>query len=249
MWAGPLATWLLQGLGARVHKVEPAARLDGTRAIDGGGIYPGGRQRQPGEDSALWNALNHGKDRSPLDLRDLHQREQFVALASSSDIVIDSFSPRVMTNFGLTNRLGSGPGQPVMASVPAFPPGEQRNWVAYGTSIHAVLGLGERDDGSFAAPSVSYPDALAGFTAALAVVAALVGRDRGTPVSALEVSLWSASQPLQCLGRLGPGAGENDQAGQILFSAGMGEGAFVPRSVAGFKLMHPRSPFRPVAAP
>ena len=68
MWAGPLATWLLARLGAKVYKVEPAVRLDGTRALFGGGIYPGGIQRRPGEDSALYQALNHGKTRVPLDL-------------------------------------------------------------------------------------------------------------------------------------------------------------------------------------
>jgi crotonobetainyl-CoA:carnitine CoA-transferase CaiB-like acyl-CoA transferase len=247
MWAGPLATWLLSRLGATVHKIEPAFRLDGTRAIEGGGIYPGGCQRQPGEDSGPWNALNHGKDRAPLDLRDPDQREQFVALARGCDVVIDSFSPRVMPNFGLNHRLVSGPGRPVLASMPAFSEGQRRNWVAYGTSIHALLGLAEREDGSFAAPPVSYPDAVAGFTGALAVIAALVGLERDRPVSAVEVSLWSASQPLQSLGPPGPETSAGGHPGEILFDEGMAHGAFVPRAVAGMQLMHPRSPFRPAA--
>jgi crotonobetainyl-CoA:carnitine CoA-transferase CaiB-like acyl-CoA transferase len=248
MWAGPFATWLLNRLGARIHKVEPAVRLDGTRAIDGGGIYPGGRQRRPGEDSGLWNALNHGKVRVPLDLRDRYQREQFVALAASCDVVIDGFSPRVMPNFGLAGRLASGPGRPLLASMPAFPEGPRRDWVAYGTSIHALLGLGEQEDGSYAAPSVSYPDPVAGFTGALAVIAALVGLERGRPLSALEVSLWSACQPLQALGRRGANHGPDGHPGEILFDAGMADGAFVPRAVAGMQLMHPRSPLRPAGA-
>jgi CoA-transferase family III len=248
MWAGPLATWLLSRLGARIHKVEPAVRLDGTRAIDGGGIYPGGRQRRPGEDSGVWNALNHGKQRAPLDLRDRCQREEFVTLAASCDVVIDSFSPRVMSNFGLTERLVCGPGRPLLASMPAFPEGPRRNWVAYGTSIHALLGLGEEEDGSYAAPSVSYPDPVAGFTGVLAVIAALVGLERGRPLSAVEVSLWSACQPLQALGRLGAVQGQDFHPGEILYDAGMHDGAFVPRNVAGLQLMHPRSPFRPAGA-
>lgn len=246
MWAGPLATWLLTRLGAVVHKIEPASRLDGFRAIGGGGIYPGGVQTNPGEDSGLWNALNYWKDRAPLDLRDPYQREQFVALANWCDVVVDSFSPRVMPNFGLNQRLVSAPGRPVFASMPAFPPGPRRDWVAYGTGVHALLGLGQRPDGTFYAPIVTYPDVVAGFTGALAIVAALVGRDRGRPTERVEVPLYSAAQPLLAFP---PGTGDidegQDRPGEVLFDAGMASGAFTSLPVAGTSLMHPRGPFQP----
>jgi hypothetical protein len=263
MWAGPLATWLLGGLGATIHKVEPAARLDGTRAIDGKGIYPGGQQRQPGEDSAIFNALNRGKVRVPLDLRDRVQRDQFLELAKRCDVVVDSFSPRVMPNFGLgPSVLAATPAQPILVSMPAFPSGPQRDWVSYGTGVHALLGLGDRlgrrdasaDHGTeeldssepFYAPSVTYPDPVSGFTAAFAIVAAIVGRDRGRPVGRVEIPLFNAIQPLLGFPGAGPAAAgevDLDAVGGELFDAGMAAGAFTSLPVAGMQLMHPRSPF------
>jgi crotonobetainyl-CoA:carnitine CoA-transferase CaiB-like acyl-CoA transferase len=249
MWAGPLATWLLARLGATVYKVEPAVRLDGTRALFGGGIYPGGVQLRPGEDSALYQALNHGKVRVPLDLRARLQRDQFVAVARRCDVVIDSFTRRVMPNFGLPPEvLNSGTGRPVVVSMPAFGPGEHRDWVAFGTGVHALSGLGDRGDGTFAAPSVAYPDAVAGFTAAFAIVSALVGRDRGFPVRQMEIPLEGAVQPLLAF----PSAGglRRQEAGGILYDAGLASSSFEPLEVAGMRLMHPGGPFvLPARAP
>jgi CoA-transferase family III len=246
MWAGPLATWLLSRLGARVYKVEPAVRLDGTRALLGGGIYPGGIQRRPGEDSALFQALNHGKTRVPLDLRVPLQRDQFLALARRSDVVIDSFTPRVMPNFGLQpDVLNSGTGRPVVVSMPAFGRGDQRDWVAFGTGVHALSGLGDGGDGTFSAPSVAYPDVVAGLTAAFAVVAALVGRDRGRPQRQLEIPLMQAIQPL--LAFPADGGLWLQEAGGVLYDAGLAAAAFEPLEVAGMRLMHPNGPFLVVA--
>jgi crotonobetainyl-CoA:carnitine CoA-transferase CaiB-like acyl-CoA transferase len=247
MWAGPLATWLLDRLGATVYKIEPPVRMDGTRAIGGGGIYPQGRQRQPGEDSALWNALNRGKQIAPLDLRQLEQREQFVALARSCDVVIDSFSPRVMPNFGLSHRIRTGPAHPMFAAMPAFPPGPRRDWVAYGTGIHALTGLGDCGDEGYAAPEVTYPDPICGFTGAFAVMAALLGRDRGRPLERVEVALMSATAPLTAFDPAGPLRG-GGSAGQVLFDAGLAAGEFASLPVAGIPLMHPKGPFRAVGS-
>ena len=250
MWAGPLATWLLAGLGATVHKVEPPFRPDGMRALDGRGIHPGGRQVDPGGDSAMWNALNNNKRLAPLDLRDAADRAAFTALAGSCDVVIDSFSPRVMPNFGLSVEIASGPARPVMVSMPAFPPGPRRDWVAYGTGVHAVLGLGDRCDGTFESPAVSYPDPLAGLTAALAVLAALASRRLGEGPRRVEVALESASRPLL---RASPGsprraADDGPSApGAALLAAAVEEGLVEARDVAGERLAHPLAPLRPAA--
>ncbi|MFN0090560.1 MAG: CoA transferase, partial [Acidimicrobiales bacterium] len=65
MWAGPLCTWLLAGLGAEVGKVEPSARLDGLRFDE---RFPGDPAAAAGC-SAWFAALNAGKRRLDLDLR------------------------------------------------------------------------------------------------------------------------------------------------------------------------------------
>jgi hypothetical protein len=233
MWAGPLTTWLLQTLGADIYKVEPESRPDGTRATSGGGIYPGGVQRLPGFDSGLWNALNSDKRRLPLDLRRVGDRDEFLSCARSADVLIDSFSPRVMPNFGLDPAALA----PVAVSMPAFPLGPQRNWVAYGTGIHAWLGLGEQGDGSFSAPALAYPDPVAGFAAAVAVLVALAEGATGH----MEVPLVSATAPLLHFGdRLSPGVPD----GNFLLEAGLATGEFGWREVAGRELAHPVGPFK-----
>jgi len=246
MWGGPLATWLLGRLGATVHKVEPDVRVDGMRALDGRGIYPGGRSSRPGEDSALFNALNASKRRACLDLRDRSDRDEFLRLARESDVVIDSFSPRVMPNFGLGPEvLGTGPSAPLRVSMPAFGPGPFRNWVAYGTGVHALSGLGEIGPARYSEPAVTYPDVVAGFTGAFAVAAALVGRDRGRSPGPLEVPLMNATQPLLAFPAGGRVAARDNRAGAALFGAGR----FAEAIVAGARVSHPVGPFRVADAP
>ncbi|HZT65086.1 MAG TPA: CoA transferase [Acidimicrobiales bacterium] len=197
MWAGPLATWLLGRLGAEIRKVESDARLDGTRAVDGRGIHPRGRQLPPGDDSALYNALNSGKTRLPLDLSRHDDRDRLLEVIADSDVVIDSFSPRVMPNLALSPRhLRRFGDRLVTASLPAFPDGPLRPWVAYGNGVHAISGLGDAGNGTYRAPSVTYPDPVAGLAVCAAVLAALVGRDRGSACGHVEVSLLAAIRPL-----------------------------------------------------
>jgi hypothetical protein len=190
MWAGPLCTWLLGRLGATVVKVEPDCRLDGLRALDGGGIHPGGRSRRDGTDSGLFNALNSGKQRLAADLRHPAERAAFDALVAQADVVVDSFSPRVRPNLGLTrDTLSAGHRDLVTVSVPAFGPGPERHWIAYGTGVHAAIGLGDDSTGRYVAPAVSYPDPIGGLGATAMVLAGLLGRTAGWAPVHLEAPL------------------------------------------------------------
>ena len=245
MWAGPLCTWLLARLGATVWKVEPPVRPDGMRAFDGRGIHPDGRTTAPGNDSGLFHALNSAKQRVGWDLRRPGDRERLAELVGRADLVVDSFSPRVMPNLGLTrNDLARWNDRVLTISLPAFPAGPMRAWVAYGTGIHAVSGLGTMPDGSYASPAVTYPDPLAGLTAAVAALAGLVGRDRGWAPAHLEVALQSAVMPLLHLGRPSPRLADRDAGiGPKLLEAA-GADAMAGLEVAGRVLPHPVGPFR-----
>ncbi len=196
VWAGPLATWLLATLGAEVVKVEPAARLDGFRAVDGGGIYPDDHFEAGRLDRSGWfNALNRNKLRADLDART--RLDDLLAEAAVSDIVVESFSRRVMGNLGLSpTRLTEIRPGIVTISLPAFSRGgPQADWVAFGTGVHAACGLGWTP-GGFTASAVAHPDPLAGFTAAATAVAALAAREAGWTPSPAEVSLELAVAPL-----------------------------------------------------
>jgi hypothetical protein len=236
MWAGPLATWLLKDLGASVIKVEPAFRPDGFRAFDGRGIHPNGDRRDPGRDSAMWNALNHGKEVVDIDLRSPSGVGRFLDLARESALVMDTFSPRVMPNFGLADQ----PAGATRVTMPAFRrDGPERDWVAYGTGVHAVTGRGDVGDGSFAAPAVSYPDAVGGFTAALAAVAAVAARRRGPGWAAVSTSLQAAVEAI----RPARPAPDDGGSGARLLSVGRELGLFEDRLVGGHLLPHPSGIF------
>lgn len=180
LWAGPLATALLADLGAEVVKVDPVARPDGLA-----------RHR------AFHHHLNSAKQVVDLDLRDNSDRRRFEALLDRADLLIDSFSRRVMPNFGY--------GRPALAarwprlaalSITAFPASAaEADWIAYGPGVHAAMGLGDRGPGrSFDPAPVAYPDALAGLSA-FATAAELLARGPSAPAST-EVSLAAAVTPL-----------------------------------------------------
>jgi hypothetical protein len=187
LWAGPLATSLLAELGAAVVKIDPSCRQDGFR-----------------EHPELYSRLNGNKEILDLDLRVGADRRRFEALVSGADLVVDSFSRRVMPN------LGYGPDQlralrPSVASlsIVAFPAGSpEQDWVAYGSGVHAASGLAAVDTGvssmggagpRFRPAPVAYPDALAGL-AAFAAGAELLSRPG--PSNHREVSLAGAIAPL-----------------------------------------------------
>lgn len=182
MWAGPLATSLLATTGAQVVKIEPDVRRDGLRATPG-----------------LFATLNAGKRIQRLDLRRPAHRRRFFALAASATLVVESFSPRVLGNLdiGWEALDAVAPGITVL-SMPAFDPaGPERDWVAYGTGVHAACGLGEPTPGRYVAPPFPYPDPLAGLLAFAVAQALLLGREGGTWHGGhVVVPLTAAAAPL-----------------------------------------------------
>jgi len=157
MWAGPLATMQLAGWGARVTTVEPVVRPDGLRSSP-----------------AQFGVLDTGKRRVRWDLRMDEGRAAFEEGVRQADVLVESFSDRVMTNLGY-DRAGLRRLNPelVVVAVRAFPHGsDERSWVAYGRGVHAASGLGIV--AGLPQPAlVAYPDPLAGLSAFAAVLAAL----------------------------------------------------------------------------
>lgn len=157
MWAGPLCTLLLAEWGAQVTTVEPAVRPDGLRGAP-----------------AQFAVLDRGKRRVDLDLRTTAGRAAFEALVAEADVLVESFSDRVMPN------LGYSPGElrsinPRLATVAirAFP---DSDWVAYGRGVHAASGLGMHG-GRPQSAQIAYPDPLTGLAAFAAVLHALGAAD------------------------------------------------------------------------
>jgi len=84
---GAVATMSLASFGAEVIKIERPGSGDPARHVEGG--------------SWLFEETNRGKKSVALNLKDKRGKQLFSKLASTSDIVIESFRPNVMTRLGI----------------------------------------------------------------------------------------------------------------------------------------------------
>lgn len=110
IWAGPLTAWLL----AALTTVEAPVRPDGMRS-------------QP----ATFAALDRGKQRVAFDLRDEHAHRELVVRVREADVLLDSFSARVMPNLGLARHQLVDDAHPLVATpITAFAPATREDgWV------------------------------------------------------------------------------------------------------------------------
>lgn len=177
LWAGPLATSLLGRFGADVIKIEPSVRPDAF------GTLP-----------HLYQALNSGKTVLDLDLRDQTGRAEFEDLVKGADLLVQSFSRRVMPNlgYGVPELQQLNPSIATL-SIAAFPVHlAERDWISYGSGIHAISGLGMLS-GAPRPANTAYPDALTGIRA-FGVALGLLGAD--CPSAHAEVTLLGSVAPI-----------------------------------------------------
>lgn len=185
-WAGPLATALLAKVGAEVIKIDPDCRPDGFRA-------------RP----ALYQHLNGAKETVDLDLRQDQDRTRFEQLLDRADLLVESFSRRVLPNLGYdTDRLRRRWPRLGLLSLKAFPADRpEADWLAYGPGVHAASGLGLVEGEARPTP-IAYPDLIAGVAGYRAAVdmlaspASPAGHGTGAGRAMAEVSLFEAIAPL-----------------------------------------------------
>lgn len=94
--AGPYCTKLAAGFGATVVKVERPKTGDGMR-----GVGPFHEEGTPPENSIPFLWLNTGKQSVTLNLKARRGLDVFKALVKRADVLVESFSPRVMPSLGL----------------------------------------------------------------------------------------------------------------------------------------------------
>jgi len=169
--AGPAATVLLADQGADVIKVEPLVG-DVVRAMGGGGVTPG------------FLTANRGKRSIALDLKSEAGIAVVKRLAQDSDVFVQNFRPGAIDGMGL--------GEPVIrainpriiyVSMSGF--GDQGPYAhkrVYDPVIQALSGLADLQatDASDRPRMVRtvIPDKTTGLTAAQAITAALLARER-----------------------------------------------------------------------
>lgn len=101
--AGPYATLLLAGLGARVIKIENPERGGDAARNNSPYVTPDGLsvQRTSADDMSV-SMLSRGRNKESitLDLKNPHGKQVFLDLATQADIVVENYSA------GVTARLG-----------------------------------------------------------------------------------------------------------------------------------------------
>jgi len=157
LWAGPLVGSLLARGGARVVKVESAARLDGAR-------------RGP---AALYRSLNGGKASVVLDLASAGGCRQLAAVVDRADVVVTASRPRALAQLGLDPAAPRPDGRPrVWLSITGYGTGPaDRDRVAFGDDAAAAGGLvvWDRRGPCFCADAVADPSTGLAATAAVLV--------------------------------------------------------------------------------
>jgi alpha-methylacyl-CoA racemase len=177
--AARTARWLAD-YGAHVVKIGPTPRRGGVQITPPFYAYGGHRDMQ----------------RVQLDLKAAAGREAFLRLAATADVVIESFRP------GVVDRLGIGD-----AAVRAVNPrivycstsgygqtGPRSQWAGHDLNYLAAGGYldcsGRDPEGGPALPGATIADSAAGgMQAVMAILAALVARDRTGSGAYLDVSV------------------------------------------------------------
>jgi len=213
--AGPFCCHQLRHLGAEVIKVEVPGRGD--------------LARQLGADTDLndknmgisFLAQNAGKKSVTLNLKSPEGKSLFKRLAASADVVVENFRPGVMQRLGLDyETLKADNPNLIYCAISGFgQDGPLRDIPAYDQIVQGMSGVMSITGDADTAPyRVGYPicDTIGGLTAAMAISAALAGRERKggvfIDVSMLEATLatmgWAVSNWL--IGAVPPAPNGNE---------------------------------------
>ncbi len=191
---GPFCSTILADLGARVIKVEPPS---------------GDPLRQsPG----MWSGINRGKRSIALDLKTSRGREVLCRLARGSDVVLEGWRPGVAGRLGADyETLSAGNPGLVYCSISGFGqegpwrdrPAHDVNFAALAGHLSAQMQISERPW----LPPILISDLASGLYAAVAVLAAVVGRHATGTGKYIDLSMADSTLALLApeIGRLGTG--------------------------------------------
>ena len=174
MISGPLATMILADQGADVIKVENPDGGDHTRAAN---------NRRNGFSASFLNN-NRNKRSVALDLKQPAAKEALLQLIETADVLVQNFRPGVAERMGLgEDAVRAVAPRIVYVSISGFGEiGPYSQKPVYDPLIQAVSGLASIQAGSDTERPrlvrTIVPDKLTGVTAAQAITAALLARER-----------------------------------------------------------------------
>lgn len=176
--AVPYMGALLSDLGAEVIKIESPQKLDPTRQ----GVLTTYLDNDPSVDginrSGMFNVVNRGKRSIVLDMKTEGAKGVFRKLVAKADILIDNFTPRVLTSWGLSPEelLEINPRLICLSNTGYGSTGPWKNFPSQGTTLEVTMGIsaytGYRDDKPWKVGQ-SYPDFTACWVGLTALFAAL----------------------------------------------------------------------------
>ncbi len=188
--AGPFCTHTLHTLGARVIKIERIGEGDVMRHYD---VRPEYTSKAP-----PFIAVNAGKESLALDLKSAQAKKIIRDLVSTADVVVENFRPGVLERLGLGYQECKQWNENIVyCSVSGFgQQGPLKNNPAYDHIVQAMAGVmsltGEPNSKHL---KVGFPvlDTFAGYTAAMAVMSALLQRERFGGGQYIDVAMLDAS--------------------------------------------------------
>ena len=182
---GPYCTLLLADLGAEVIKIETPLVGDYARTVaDFGG-------------PAMFEAVNRNKKSAAINYRNPRGRELLLQLARSSDVMIETFRPGAVKRWGIGHAaVGQVNPRIVYCSLSGYGQdgpyahraGHDLNYLALG----GLLALNGVAGGPPIPPGVQIADLSGGMLAAVAILAALVGRQSTGRGTFLDVAMIDA---------------------------------------------------------
>jgi crotonobetainyl-CoA:carnitine CoA-transferase CaiB-like acyl-CoA transferase len=192
--AGPLLGMLLADQGADVIRVDP----------------PGG-PRWTNEANAV---LHRGRSATRIDLTTEAGCDAALGLITEADIVIENFRPGVMTRLGLDpGRLTESDPRLIVCSLPGFPSDDRRaDLPGWEDVVAAASGIVKWSSGRPVYNALPIPSVFGALAGALAVVMALISRERDGHGQRIEVPLHDAVFEPNLPGILANGASDRASA-------------------------------------
>jgi crotonobetainyl-CoA:carnitine CoA-transferase CaiB-like acyl-CoA transferase len=208
--AGPFCGQVLGDMGADVVKVEPVDGGDSSRRSLG--------FRMHGEDTAAFLAVNRNKRSVALDLKSPAHQAVFHRLARDADVVIENYRPGVAARLGADwDTLSALNPRLIYASVSGFgqtgPYSQRPGYDLIAQGLSGVMSVTGEPDGDPVKCGIPIGDLSAGLFCAVAILSAVIARERtgrGQQIDtslfegALALSIWETAE-LWATGRV-PGA-------------------------------------------
>ena len=186
--AGPFCTLMLGDYGADVIKIELPNTGDDTRHWGPPFI---------GEESAYFLSINRNKRSLTLNFKEEQAREIFLKLVEQSDVVVENFTPGVMSRFGLEYATVKEANPKIIyCSISGFgQDGPYQNRPAYDQIMQGISGLMSITGDLGGEPQkvgVAVTDIGSGMWAAFAVISALYHREQQGEGQYIDISMLDA---------------------------------------------------------